>query len=64
MGSYTKVLSANLILRARYERELKIVPVATATCIAGYRCLVDDDNDDDDEEEEKTKRREWGGRKD
>lgn len=47
---YTKVISTNLILRAKYERELKIVPVATVTRVAGYGCLVDGD-------EEKTKRR-------
>lgn len=50
MCSYTKVLSKNLILWAKYEQELKIVPVASVTCVAGYGCLVDD-------EEERTKRK-------
>lgn len=50
LRSYTKVISTNLILRAEDEPELKIVPVATLTCVAGYGCLVDGD-------EEKTKRR-------
>lgn len=50
MCSYTKVISTNLILQAKYERELQIVAVATVTCVAGYGCLVDD--------EEKTKRME------
>lgn len=35
------VISTNLILRAKYERGLKIVPVATVTCVAGYGFLVD-----------------------
>lgn len=53
LRSRTKVISTNLILQAKYERVLKIVPVATVTYVAGYGCLVDDD-------EEKTKRRGGG----
>lgn len=41
--SSTKVISANLILRAEFE--LKIPPVATVTRVAGYGCLVDGDEE-------------------
>lgn len=53
--SHAEVISTNLILRAKYERELKIVPVATVTCIAGYGFLVDDNEEKTKTEKERLK---------